>query len=175
MTARTTTLALGVLLACGGSDVDLSGIYRVTYHTQNQNDCSVEGAPVDEPAYFRMSEEELFGQTYFSMSECTSADEATCSGGGLFLGMIFSMPIDDGWKGETSLSSGSGDPCALTYSEASAVFQDDDSLRIEIRAWGEEITVAEGDCGYELAEDRGKSMPCQNFEVMAGTEEAAAN
>jgi len=161
---------LGLVFACGDSKVDLSGMYSVTYHTQNQTDCNVEGEAVDEPAYFRMAEEELLGQKYFSLSECDSADEATCTGGGLFFGMIFSMPIDNGWKGKMSMSTGTGDPCALTYSEASAVFQEDDSLRIEVRAWSEEITVAEGECGYELAEERGTSMPCSNFEVMAGTD-----
>lgn len=165
-----TILLLVLVFGCGDSKVDLTGMYQVTYHTQSDTDCSVEGAAVDEPAYFLMEEDEIFGRAYFSMSECETADEATCSGGGLFFGMIFSIPIDDGWKGQMSMSSGSGDPCALTYSEASAVFQEDDSLRVETRAWSEEVTVAEGECGTELAEARGTSMPCVNFEVMVGAE-----
>lgn len=174
MNARLALLLLANLCACGDSKVDLSGMYLVTYHTQNESDCSVEGASVDEPAYFLMAEEDIFGQTYYSLGECESQDESTCSGGGLFLGMIFSKPIDNGWAGEMSMSSGSGDPCALTYSEAEAVFQDDDSLRVEVRAWGEETTVGEGECGYELAEERGTDMPCTNFEVMIGEASSAA-
>ncbi len=174
MNARLTLLLLANLCACGDSKVDLGGMYRLTYHTQNETDCTVEGSSVDEPAYFLMAEEELLGQKYYSLSECDSQDESTCSGGGLFFGMIFSMPIDNGWKGEMSMSSGSGDPCALTYSEARAVFQEDDSLRVEVRAWGEEITVGEDECGYELAEERGTGMPCTNFEVMIGEDISAA-
>ena len=154
------------LTGCGG-DVDLTGLYSVTSHRVNQTSCTVEGEAVTDPAYFRIEKDDLFGQKYFTYQECTSTDPATCSGGGLF-GVLFSVAIDNGWSGQVSMSSGTGDPCSLSYGEHSAVFQDDDSLRIEIRVWGEEVTVPEADCGYEEAEARGTDMPCTHFEVVVG-------
>ena len=166
-TPMITLLTLAAMSGCG-SDADLTGVYLMTSHTENLSDCTVEGAAVDEPTYFALEKEDLFGQEYFSYSECTSAELTSCSGGGLF-GLIFSIAIDNGWRGEVSMSSGSGDPCHLSYGEHSAVFQDDDSLRIEARVWGEEVTVSEADCHYDEAEDRGKDMPCESFQVLVGT------
>jgi hypothetical protein len=163
----TILMTIATLSGCG-SDVDLTGVYQVTRHTQNDSDCAVEGAAVDEPLYFSLAEEDLFGQEYFAYSECTSAEPSSCSGGGLF-GLIFSIAVDDGWRGEVSMSSGTGDPCMLSYGEHSAVFQDDDSMRIEMRMWGEEVTVSEADCDTDEAQDRGKDMACENYEVIVGT------
>ena len=75
--------------------------------------------------------------------------------------------MDNGWRGEVSVASGSGDPCVLSHGKSLAVLTDT-GVRIETRTWGEETTVAEELCGYELAEMRGENMPCQDYQVIEG-------
>jgi hypothetical protein len=159
-------LLVSLLASCGGGQVDISGMYQTVHHTENETDCSVEGAEVTDPPYFLVSKQDFFGATLYSLSGCSSTNEADCQGGGLF-GMVFSMPISNGWKGESSMSSGNGDPCYLTYSETSAIL-DGESLTVEARSWGEEVTISEDKCNPDEASARNKNMPCDNFEVFRG-------
>jgi len=151
---------------CGGSP-DLTGTYEVTYHTINDQSCTVEGPAATEPPYFRFAEEEFLGQSFFQLSWCTSADEASCTG---FAGsFLFAEEIDDGWRAQYSSSSGGFDSCLLGYGEGTAVVTDD-GVRIELRSYSEDVPGLTGDaCSTDEAGERGDSMPCESFEVLLGT------
>jgi hypothetical protein len=166
------TIAAVIILvasACGSDDpVDLSGMYEVTYHTQSDSDCDSEGQAVTDPPYFLLEKQEIFGIPAFSYAACDDSSAASCSGGGVLFGLSFQQPIDDGWRGEVSGASGTGAPCNLWHGKSSAILTDV-GVRIVTRTWGEETTVAEELCGYELAEQRNESMPCQDHQVIEGT------
>ncbi len=167
MTSLSGGIALISLLAACGGDPDLTGMYQATYHTANDQDCTVEGPAVTEPPFFRFAEEEFFGQTYFQLSLCSGADEATCTG---FAGsFLFAEPIDGGYRARYSSSSEGIDSCLLGYGVGTAV-QEDDGVRVELRSYGEDVLGLTGDaCSTDEAESRGESMPCESFEVMVGT------
>lgn len=152
--------------ACGDDDVDLSGIYAVTHHTENSGDCVAEGNDVDDPPFFSMDPGELFGVDIFAYSECTSADPISCQAGGLF----FQLPIDGGWRNEQSGIIGGGN-CVLSFQEATAVFEPSGDLRIESRRYEEaaEFPFSDPRCTTDEAELRGDTMPCAEFLVITGT------
>lgn len=154
-------------VGCAG-EVDIGGLYETTYHTRNTSDCSVEGPAVtDDPPYFLLELSDFLGQEFYSFSECTSASEEDCSGFGIF-GQSFSEPIDDGWRGEMSLATYSGDICTLTFAQGDAILQDDGSLRIQWRSYSAEASLSNDDCTAEEAGDRGTELPCAGFEVLEG-------
>lgn len=160
---------MGLAIGCGSGEVDLTGIYAVTYHTLGDADCQVEGATATDPPYFRLQRESLFGVEVFTYSTCDGATDETCAdSGGVLFGLSFQQPVEDGWIGEVSASSGFGDPCLLTYSTSSALLQEDGTVRIVAKSYSEEVTVPEEQCGYELAEMKGSSMACSSHEVLVG-------
>jgi hypothetical protein len=162
-------LALALLLAaCGGNEgIDLAGMYQVVTHTRNDASCDAAGPADDEYPYFQIKKDSMLGSEFLLMDPCESELPASCEDGGLFFALVFSIPVDDGWEGKASYSTGSGDPCTLTYQESSASMKDG-TLTIEKRQWSEEVTVPEDQCDTEEADARGKSMPCTLYEVIEG-------
>lgn len=160
-------LALSSLVGCT-DEVDISGLYQTSYHTRNDTACDTEGPAVtDDPPYFLIEAGELFGQEYYSYSECSSADEADCSGFGLF-GLAFTEPTDGGWRGESSLSVYSGDICTLTFASGQAILADDGALEIEWRTYSGEVALGEDACLDADAADRRDELACAGFDVIVG-------
>lgn len=161
--------AIGLAIGCGNSEVDLTGIYEVTYHTYGEADCEAEGAPATEPPYYRLQRETFFGVDVFTYSTCDGPTEDSCAdSGGILFGLSFQQPVEGGWIGEVSAASGAGDPCFLVYSTSSALLEEDGQVRIVARSWAEELVLPEEQCKYELAEMRGSAMPCASHEVIVG-------
>jgi hypothetical protein len=162
-------IILCAALAGGCSDdVDISGLYQTSYHTQNTGDCATEGPAItDDPPYFLIELSNFLGQEFYTFSECSSASETDCTGFGIF-GQSFTEPIDGGWRGEMSLASYSGDQCYLTFAHGQAILADDGTLRIEWRSYSEQATLSDDDCTAEEAGDRGDDMPCELFDVLVG-------
>ncbi|MBW1809084.1 MAG: hypothetical protein JRJ87_12890 [Deltaproteobacteria bacterium] len=159
-------LLVGLVASCGGGQTDISGMYQTVQHTKNEGDCTNQGNDESEPPYFLLTKQDFFGATLYSMSNCTSTAEVDCAGGGLF-GLTFSIPVSNGWEGESSMSFGDGDPCNLAYSETSAIL-DGETLTVEARTWGEEVTLTEEKCNPDEARARGEGMPCETYEVFRG-------
>lgn len=151
-------LVLPLVGACGGDDpVDLSGVYRV--------DVAVESAPCgadlptsSPPAYVKLGKENLFGQQYFDYATCTDAAGTDRAGGGLFTG--FFEPIDGGWRGVVTSSSGAGGSCSLGYFEQTAILTEA-MLVIEASTYRDSVELAAEQCQPEEAERRGDTMPCE--------------
>jgi hypothetical protein len=157
--------ALAALAGACGGDPDIGGIFMVTYHTENDMDCTEgtpQAAPFD-PPYFRLKMDN-FIVDYYSLDGCTSMDPATCDAPGLF-GSFF-QPISDGWKGETYSVSPLSPPCTLFYSLNTAVRKDGGAIRIEMtdRRMDDATT-----CTTDEAERLKDSLPCDGFEVIEGT------
>ncbi len=155
---RTTLVALTLSLgACGGDDaVDLTGVYRVDSSVGSQP-CGVD-ADVTVSPYLLFKKDEIFGQSYFAYEGCTDEAGTTCgSSGGLFGGLF--EPIDGGWRGVITSSSGSGGRCSLGYREETALL-DGTVLAIEENNYGETVDLTEDKCDPDEAERRGDGMPC---------------
>jgi hypothetical protein len=153
--------------ACGGG-TDLEGTWQVTYHTQNDADCAVEGAAQTDVAFMKFAKQDFLGQKFLQLSLCGDATETSCSSAGLYL---FAEEIDSGYRAQYSSSSGGGDfgDCLLGYGEATAV-RTDDTVRVEMRAYSDTVTGLSTDqCSTDEAGSRGDSMPCESFEVLEGT------
>lgn len=161
-------LVLAVALAaCGGGDVDLTGVYRV--------DSSVASAPcgddrpiADPPAFLEFVKGDLLGTPFFSYFECTDAVGTDCAPvGGLLEG--FFEPRDDGWVGFSSYASGPDADCMLRIEEKSATLHGD-TLVVEEHAHGEDhAAVPAGGCTPLEAEARGTAMPCVAHARMTAT------
>jgi hypothetical protein len=145
------------LAACGDDGVDLRGTYRV--------DLAVGSAPCGDDqrldtvaAFLRFNREDLFGSPYYTYDGCTDEAGTDCSSmGGLFGG--FYEPIDDGWLGVITSSSGSGGSCLLNYLEQTATLEGE-VLSIEVNEYRDEVELPDEMCQPEEAEARGDSMPC---------------
>lgn len=157
-----------VVAACGGSDVDLTGMYRVETAVESEP-CGTDGPAIMPPAFLRFTEEEFFGRKYFSMDGCTDMAGTDCSGGGLF-GDSFAEPIDDGWRGVTYSSSGVAPDtmCRLFFSDASALLKGG-KLVVEGREYAEQVENTMELCSTDEAERRGDSMPCIRHEKLEAT------
>lgn len=160
-------VALLLALAACSDNVDLTGVYRV--------DRAVGSAPcgTDEPIEFaavvKFEEMELFGQEYFAYSGCTDESATECTSiGGLFEG--FFEPIDDGWLGRSSFSSGGGgSECLLGITRQTAILKGS-ALTIEATDREESVPgLTEEACSPDTAEQRGDAMPCVRHELVEAT------
>lgn len=161
-------LALAVLgAACGSDEIDLSGVYRV--------DSAVGSAPcgADEPIsyapFVKFQKDDFFGATLFTYEGCTDESGTSCqSMGGLFGG--FAEPIDDGWRGVLSSSSGGGPlDCALGFTQQTAILKGS-ALTIEVSSHFDTVMgLSEEQCSPEEAESRGTELPCEEHELVLAT------
>jgi hypothetical protein len=150
-------LLLLALAACT-DDVDLTGVYRV--------DRAVGSAPcgtdetIDFAAVVKFEEMELFGQEYFGYSGCTDETATECTSIGGLIGGFFE-PIDDGWLGRSSFSSGGGgDECLLGIVRQTAILKGA-ALTIELTGYEENVIgLTAEQCSPDEAEQRGEAMPC---------------
>jgi len=163
-----------VSLACacgGGGDSELAalaGFYQTTKHTLNEEGCEAEGPDVDGMPYFELVLEDLLGTSYLAFGSCDSADQSSCSSGGIFNSWL---NIDGAILHEIQASSFSGEtgPCnmSITQGVLSAV---GDSVSMRKRTYREEDdTLTEEQCNLDEAEARGTSMPCTRYEIIEGT------
>lgn len=157
-----------VLAACGGGDggPDLTGMYRVDA-ALGSSPCGVDQPLMMFPPYLKFAEDEFLGQKYFKYDGCTDEAGTDCDGtGGLFSG--FFEPIDDGWRGIVTTSSGSGGQCALGYFEQSAVLKGQ-QLVIEGNRYEDTVALPDDQCEPDEAERRGDEMPCAEHERIEAT------
>jgi hypothetical protein len=150
---------------------NLLGMYEVTYHTLSHTnsaadlvDCTTEGDAVTIPPYIHMTEDFISG---YEMEECDYAGESTCT----FTSWNFNTAQDDGWTWENpSTQIGGGySTCTLYYTEASAIVQDDNILRIVIKDWYDSNDLSEDECTLEAARELGDETDCMHHEVIVAT------
>lgn len=154
---------LAVVTACGGDDApDIVGLYRTTEHLANAEGCSGGTTPDPSTPYFRIVEEELFGVAYFTRQDCADTREASCEGAGGLLG----EEIANGYTGEVSVSSGDPASCTLGLITYSAILEDD-LLTFETYTYSESGAI--DPCDTDEALRRGEDMPCESYELIAGT------
>lgn len=155
------------LAACGGGDgIDLSGMYRV--------DVAVGAMPCGEdtplpsiPPFLKFAPDEFLGQKYYKYDGCMDEAGTDCAAtGGLFTG--FFEPIDDGWRGVVTSSSGSGGSCSLSYFDQTAILKQT-ALVIDGSSFREVVDLPEDKCDPDEAERRGDSMPCAEHERIEAT------
>jgi hypothetical protein len=160
---RWTTCLLLFAVGCS-SNVDLTGMYQVSSEMLDPTGCGPGMAVTPPPPYVQISNQNFLGVTLVTLSTCTSSDPSTCSQAGLL-----EEPIDNGWKGETSVSSGGGtSPCALTYILSTATL-DGSTLTFEGSTYGDSVTLDTASCTPKEATNRGTSMPCKNYMQITAT------
>src|SRR5690606_10571190 len=76
MTTRLALLATLLAAACSGPP-DIAGLYMTTEHRVSQTDCNAGEPASSSPPYFRIEEEELFGATFYTRTNCESEDPGT--------------------------------------------------------------------------------------------------
>lgn len=163
-------MRIGLLLvvaACGSDSVDLTGVYQVESAVGSQP-CGTD-EPLEFSPFLKFSEEELFGTPFYSYEGCADETAAECeSVGGLF-GSFFE-PIDDGWLGRSSFSSGGGDQtCFLGVTRQTAILKGS-ALTIEGESHQEEFDgLSLEECSPEEAERREADMPCTEHSLVEAT------
>ena len=156
----TRTLLLVVLLAgCSDDPVDLSGTYEVQSHV-GSSPCGSD-MPVMMPAVYLKLEKMNFIADYFDVAECPDASGDNCRGGGLLSGLF--EPIDGGWRGVASTSSGLGGKCVLGYLETTAKLNGS-HLVVESTRYTDDTDRPEAECTTDKAEELGTKMPCEEHE-----------
>jgi len=155
-----------VLAACGGSDVDLTGVYRVDSAVGSMP-CGAD-ASITYPAFLRFEKMEFLGQPFFAYDGCTDETATECTSVGGLIGGFFE-PTDDGWLGRTSFSSGGGASCTLGIINQSATLRSA-ALTIEISSHEEEVDgLPDDQCDPDEAERRGTEMPCIEHSLIDAT------
>ena len=155
-----------VLLAGCSSDTDLSGVYRVDLDVDSMP-CGNDQPAAMSPAYIKFNKVDFFGQTTFSFQTCDDAAGTNCMSGGLFFG-FFSEPIDNGWRGEVTTSSGGGTSCALSYQNDTAILTGA-KVVVEHNNYGDILTLPDAQCTTDEAGKRGTSMTCKEHERIEAT------
>jgi hypothetical protein len=151
--------AIVMLLAGCDDDVALEGMYEVTSDVAS-SPCGVD-APVPTSApYIKFTGSEFLGTPIYNYEGCMDAAGTDCEGtAGIFDALT--EPIDNGWRGLLTSSSGTeaGGSCLLGMRESRATLNGS-HLLIEEQANEEEIPYVEATCTTEEAERRGTDMPC---------------
>ena len=152
--------------ACGSDEVDLTGVYQVDTAVGSMpcgTDLDIEFAD-----FIKFSKMDLFGIDYFGYDDCTDAAGTDCTPSDSF---GFLEPLDDGWLGRSSSSSGGGSaPCELSVVRQTAILRSDRTLEIEVTGHEEEVLgLSAEECSPETAEERGDAMPCVRHELVQAT------
>lgn len=164
---RIVAAAVLSLTACGGGSdgPDLTGMYRVDVALGSMP-CGDDQPLANIPPYLKFAKDEFLGQPYFKYDGCMDEAGTDCnSTGGLFSG--FFEPIDDGWMGVVTSSSGDTASCALTYFEQTAILKD---LILVIDGASYSETGPVSACEPEEAEKRNTEMPCTEHERIEATQ-----
>lgn len=162
-------LGVCLLAACGTDSVDLTGVYRVESAVGSET-CGVDEA-IEFAPFVRFTEQEIFGQPFFAYDGCTDDTATQCSAIGGLLGGFFE-PIDGGWLGRSSFSSGGGEGsiCSLGVSRQTAILE---GGALTIETTNHQDDVDEGlsveDCSPEEAERRETEMPCTGHTLVQAT------
>lgn len=155
-----------LLVGCGTDNVDLTGMYRVDAAVGSMP-CGVDTPLSGVPPFLKFAKDEFLGQSYFKYDACMDEAGTDCgASGGLFSG--FFEPIDDGWRGVVTSSSGSGGRCALSYFEQTAILKRD-ILVIDGASYRDTVDLPDDKCEPDEAETRGKDMPCVEHERVEAT------
>jgi len=152
-------LLVAVLAGCGDDPVDLSGTYEVQSHVAS-TPCGTD-VPVMMPALYLKLEKMNFIADYFDVAECKDAAATDCQPGGLLSGLF--EPIDGGWRGVATTSSGVGGSCILGYLETTAKLNGS-HLVVESTQYRDSSGRPEAECTTDKAEELGKKMPCAEHE-----------
>jgi len=156
---------VGVLLAaCGTDEVDLTGVYRVDADV-GASPCGADQPLAMPPPFLKFAKEEFIGTEYYSMQTCSDQAATNCSGGGLF-GDSFAEPIDGGWRGVVTASSGDTTMCILSYTNQTAKLTGT-MLVVDSETHSEDTMGTE--CSPEEAERRNTKMPCIDHERIDAT------
>src|SRR5258706_7721525 len=159
-------VACAGLVACGAPD--LSGIYQVTTHTEDQAGCGP-GTPATSPPYFELKRGSLFGTTLFEYILCSAPQTSSCLDLGL-LSIAFDVATRDGWVGDSYSANGSGSVCVLGHIASSALLQSDGDVRIEFRHFSQTFqSTPSGGCTQQAARAQSATLPCASDEVLFGT------
>lgn len=153
-------VAAALASGCAGGP-DITGLYRMTSSASDGSGCGP-GMTLTTPVYFQVVKQELLGLPFYSFKTCTSADPSTCQSG---FGLL-SQPIDNGWRGEVSVSSGDSTGCTLAYTVETAV-ETARSLRYERHTYSQG-NVQGTACKPADATSRGTSMPCTAYVLLVG-------
>ncbi len=158
---------LALLAACGSDDVDLTGLYRVDSAIGSEP-CGSD-ATIEHPPFVQFAEMELFGTPYFGYAGCTDETATDCESIGGLIGGFFE-PIDNGWLGRSSFSSGGGGgECLLGIVRQTALLRGA-SLTIEASGYEElAVGLTEEQCSPDEAEQRGEAMPCVKHSLVEAT------
>lgn len=157
-------LALG---GCADEDdgPDLTGVWRVTLHTQNPSGCSV-GPQVTDPPFIKFAREELFGQKYFVYVHCSDAG-VTCEPSSGIFGNAYSIPITDGHRSESYGTADLGTECILSGTISTALVGRDGALTIETRRSSQTVTGVECTADEARARLEAGTLPCVELETLA--------
>ncbi|HEY5951546.1 MAG TPA: hypothetical protein VIV40_38900 [Kofleriaceae bacterium] len=164
MTRVAALVAIGLCGACGTDDVDLTGMYAVDGDVGSMP-CGTDQPLPMPPAYVKFQQETIFGSDYYAMLTCVDAAGTNCEGGGLF-GDSFTEPIDGGWRGIITTSSGTT-TCLLSYTELTAKLASS-KLVVETNQHSEEVTDG-SPCTTDEAQKRNTAMPCTEHERLDAT------
>lgn len=156
---------LAVAAACTETSEgpDLTGLWRVTSHTENTTGCTP-GAAVTDPPYIQFSRETLFGQEYFQWAPCSAP--GTCETTSLF-DLSYAKAIPGGYEAQIYVASGDATACSLGATVSTAIVADDGSLTIETR-----INTKDSITGTACTTDEAKAaldagqLACAGLEVM---------
>ncbi|MBA3460187.1 MAG: hypothetical protein H0T46_09525 [Deltaproteobacteria bacterium] len=153
-------LVVAALSACSDDPIDLTGAYEVQSHV-GSSPCGND-TPVMNGGKFLVFHKETFIAEYFVYDECMDAEGTMCSSTGGLLSGLFE-PIDNGWKGVASTSSGSGGRCILGYLETTAKLNGS-RLVVESNRYSDDTDRPDAECTTEKAEELGDDMPCEEHE-----------
>jgi hypothetical protein len=158
---------LCVLASCGTDSVDLTGVYRVD-SAVGSDTCETDEA-IEFSPFVRFTEQELFGQPFFAYDGCADEAATECSSISGLLGGFFE-PIDGGWLGRASFSSGGGDStCSLGVTRQTAILTGA-TLTIESTSHEDEVPgLSASACSPEEAERREDEMPCTSHQLVGAT------
>lgn len=159
------TLLLVVAIAGCSDDVDLAGTYRVDADVESQP-CGVDQPVAVSFAALVFTKSDLFGAELYSYKLCTDAAATECMAVDVF-GTAFSEPIDRGWRGVVTATSGVAPSCTLSYTEQTAVL-DGPALVIESHRYAGVVETAEL-CTTDEASRRNTSMSCDRHERIDAT------
>lgn len=167
------------LVACGGDDPEVTGIYEVKSHTENATGCAMEGAAAEQTTpYFYVKKGNLFGYSFYTAIGCESLELCRASAMGTELFATFEFTFDQ-VKGGTSLagstrftgfSSANGTCKEPSVADRTFVRTGND-VRIEERTRvGDDYPAdKDGFCTTELAEKAARGKPCSKLVVVTAS------
>ncbi len=105
---------------------------------------------------------------FYAYDGCTDDAATECSSIGGLLGGFFE-PIDGGWLGRSSFSSGGGGTCSLGVTRQTAILKGA-TPTIEATSHQDEVEgLSVDDCSPEEAERREDEMPCAEHQLVVTT------